>query len=209
VNPEITEKKYRLWEELVRKTVAFVIRDFPDVASEDLFQDLMIYILQNTRLTDPELEYAASGLYKKAIKIAWEYRKQSLYITSQYSYRTSDVKRILETLFTRRDWSRAFVPDDAKSLSADDRLVVSSDVAAAYDSLSDSYKEVIFRRYALKESLSATDRSKLARATEKIADFLNFYRPPKRAHNGPGARRVMGNAQAGWIIQEQDGLGED
>lgn len=203
----MTADKYTLWEDIVAKTSRFVARDFPDVSSDDLFQDLMMYVLSNKNLRNPDGEHVASGLYKRCVKFAWEYRKQSLYLTSQYSYRTSDVRKILETLFDYRDWTHSFLPDDARSLSDDDRLVVNSDVKRAYETLSEIYQVSIFKRYALKQIPTATgDKERLRRAVERMADYLNFYKSvTPRSHEGPGSRRVISNATARYIIEGQGG----
>ena len=201
----MSSSKYDAWEEIVSRTVRFVIKDFPDVEYDDLFQDVMAYVLQNSNLRNPDGEHVSTGLYKKATSYAWEYRKQSLYITSQYSYRTSDVKKILETLFDYREWTTSFLPDDAKSLSDDDRLVVNSDIKKAYDSLSDEYKQRIFTRYALKqEPGTPNEKRNLNRAIEKLTDYINFYQWGREVE-GPGGRRVISNATANYIIGNQTG----
>lgn len=201
----MSSSKYDAWEEIVSRTVRFVVKDFPDVEYDDLFQDVMAYVLQNSNLRNPDGEHVSTGLYKKAVGYAWEYRKQSLYITSQYSYRTSDVKKILETLFDYREWSTSFIPDDAKSLSDDDRLVVNSDIKKAYDSLSDEYKQRIFTRYALKiEPETPNQKRNLNRAIEKLTDYINFYQWGRESE-GPGGRRAISNATANYIIGNQTG----
>ena len=203
----MSEDKYTQWRDIVSKTAYFVAKDFPDVEVEDLFQDLMTYVLGNNHLKSPDAEHVPSGLYKRAVKFAWEYRKQSLYITSQYSYRTSDVRKILETVFNHNQWATSFLPDDAKSLSDDDRLVVNSDIKRAYDALSETYQVALFTRYALKVIPdNSKEKSRLNRAVEKLTDFINFFQFAQR-HEGPGKRRVITNATANYIIQEQDGRG--
>jgi hypothetical protein len=197
----LTPDKYSLWEDIVTKTARFVARDFPEVEEEDLFQDLMLWVLQNKALKNPDAPYTTTGLFKRAVAIAWGYRKQSLYITSQYSYRTSDVRKILETAFDLTEWANGYVPEDAKELSSDDKLIVHADIKRAFMYLSDSYKKSIFLRYALKDK--PTDQSgydRLRRAVEKLTDILNFY-PPKYDHTGVGNRRVISNATASYTIQ--------
>jgi len=201
----LSQDKYTQWEDIVKKTATFVSKDFPDVDSEDLFQDLMTYVLGNKTLKNPDGEHVPSGLYKKAVRFAWEYRKQSLYITSQYSYRTSDVKKILETVFDYREWTVSHLPDDARSLSDDDRLVVNSDVKRAYEALSTPYQQSIFRRYALKQiPANSTEKSRLGKAVEMLTDYINFFHSSS-SHEGVGKRRVISNATANYIIQQQDG----
>lgn len=201
----MSQAKYDQWEEIVSRTVRFVIKDFPDVEYDDLFQDVMAYVLGNRNLRNPDGQHVSTGLYKKAVSYAWEYRKQSLYITSQYSYRTSDVKKILETLFDYKEWTESFLPDDAKSLSEDDRLVVNSDIKKAYDALSDEYKQSLFSRYALKILPEGSNAKRnLNRAVEKLTDYINFYQFGRETE-GPGSRRTISNATAHYIITNQTG----
>jgi len=201
----VSSSKYDEWEEIVSRTVRFVVKDFPDVEYDDLFQDLMTYVLGNRNLKNPDGPHVSTGLYKKAIQFAWEYRKQSLYITSQYSYRTSDIKKILETLFDYREWTTSFIPDDAKSLSEDDRLVVNSDIKRAFDSLSDEYKQTIYSRYALNILPESTNgKRNLNRAIATLTDYINFYQWGRRT-DGPGQRRTITNATANYIITNQNG----
>jgi hypothetical protein len=201
----MSQTKYDEWFDIVSKTVRFVTKDFPDVEYDDLFQDVMAYVLGNRNLKNPDGAHVSTGLYKKAVKFAWEYRKQSLYITSQYSYRTSDVKKILETLFDYREWTTSFIPDDAKSLSEDDRLVVNSDIKKAFDSLSDEYKQTIYSRYALNILPESTNAKRnLNRAIATLTDYINFYQWG-RGTEGPGQRKPITNATANYIIGNQNG----
>ena len=201
----MSEDKYYKWEELVSKTARFVARDFPEVLEEDLFQDLMTYVLENKRLANPDIKGVTTALYRQAVRLAWEWRKQALYMSAQYSYRTTDVRKILETLFDRSDWEVSYLPDDAKSLSDDDRLIVNVDLKVAYDRISPVYREVLFDRYALGIiPAEGAPKKRLQRAIEALTDALNFYYDP-RDHTGPGSRRAISNAAAAYKIQEQDG----
>lgn len=198
----MTEDRYSQWEDIVKKTARFVARDFPEASEEDLFQDLMMFVLEHPSL-EAEHEYAARGLYNRGVMFAWEYRKQALYITSQYAYRTSDVRKILETLFDYREWDASFVPSDAKTFREDDRLAVNSDLMDAYQRISYTYQECIYDRYGKNIiPVEPAEKSKLSRAIEKLTDVLNTYRNLEN-HEGPGRRKPISSTQARHIIQDQ------
>jgi hypothetical protein len=201
----VSREKYDLWKDAVSKTAKFVAKDFPAVSEEDLFQDMMMYVLSNPKLKDPNAPGMSVALYRRTMTYAWEYRKQALHVTSQYAYRTSDVRKIFETLFDKRDWELSYLPDDARSLSGDDRLVVNADVSRAYSLIPQTYQEALFIRYGLKQLPSnEAERKRLYRATEAITDVLNTY-PALTDYEGLGTRKVITNATAQYRIQEQDG----
>ena len=199
------DAKYALFQDIVRKTAKFVARDFPEVDWEDLFQDVMLEVLSNDKIVSPEDDHISTGLYRIATEHAWEYRKQALYISPQYSYRTSDIRKILETAFNPSAWDSSFLPDDARSMSQDDRLVINSDIKRGMNYLPPDYVEALFKRYALKESTTKGSAAEkvLQRATERLTDVLNFYVFDNH-HEGPGSRRAITNANARYIISNQD-----
>lgn len=202
MNEEESHAKYKLWETLVRKVAKFVARDFPETEEEDLFQELMMFVLTTDALTDPTAQYMSSNLTNMANKIGWANRKEALYVTAQYAYRTSDVKKILETLFEYEEWFDTFLPGDAESMCHDDRLAQNSDLLYAYDKLGKNYQGVIYRRYVYREMpTNDTERKRLARAIERMTDLLNIYRG--KTHDGVGRRTVISNAMARYIISEQ------
>lgn len=197
------EDKALLWKDTAKRAAKFVAKDFPEVDAEDLEQDLLVYILGNERLTDPEDDdYSYYNLLRVTRSLAWDYRKQHLTLT-QYAYRTTDVKRILETYFDSREWLNP-LSMDMQSVSLADKMVVHSDIGYAYDRLKPNAKREIFKRYALKEfpEDNATEK-RLAYAIEKLTDILNTYNPRTTAHEGLGDRKVISNRAAQAKIQDQ------
>lgn len=185
------------WADSVKKTAVFVCRDFPDVEKEDLSQHLFMKLLENQQyLKSPDEQGATTLLIKWGRQYAWDQRKEHLMLTSQYSYRTSDVRHILETVFDRRDWNGMKVPEDAKSEFNDVFLEMSTDVKRAWESLGHTQKKIIFKRYALGEVPElGGDRTRLSRAVGALTDKLNFYqRQPNRDYEA--TRKVITNANA-------------
>lgn len=200
----MSRERYSLWEDLVARTSKFVSKDFPEVEYEELFQDLMLFVLATPRLESPDNSGMPTALYRKAVAVCWEYRKQGLTLSAQYAYRTSDVKRILETLFDHSKWDGSYLPEDMQGEEVfDDKIVAHSDVRVAYDKLSKPLRKNLFLRYALQEEVS---EDKIRYALERICDVLNFYRGDPTIYEGPGSRRVMSNAEARYTIDnERDG----
>lgn len=193
-----------LWRDLVERTASFISRDFPDVEREELVQQLFLFVVENGKyLKEPTQVGSAKALSRAAKQYAWDQRKEHLTLSSQYSYRTSDVKYILETVFDARDWEGVRVPEDAQSEFNDVFLEINSDVKRAWEKLGYAQKQVIFRKYALGwEPETQTETKRLYRAIVALTDNLNWYQHPK-GHQHVGTRRAITNANARYNI---DGL---
>lgn len=200
----MSEDILSLWKDSINRTASFVCRDFPDVEKEDVRQELYVFVLKNqAKLKSPEYQGATTALTKAAKAYAWDQRKQHLQLSSQYSYRTSDIKAILESVFDARDWNSVSVPDDAKSEFNDVFLELNCDIKRAWESLGHSQKKIIFERYALGQSPEdAAGAKRLSRAIEKLTDTVNWYqKPPDRDYTG--TRKAITNANARYILGNQ------
>lgn len=199
------QEKYSRWEDLVSRTARFVARDFPEVDEEDLFQDVMLEVLTNDKLVNPDDFGMPTALSRFATKKAWEYRTQGLYLSVQYAYRPSDVKRILQTVFLDEGARFTYQPEDMESFYEDDRLVANSDIKYAFDRLPPQYKEIIFKVFALKWEFdnNSAERKRLNRAIDRMVQILNTYNKQYEYH-GPGARKAISNATARSIINRQE-----
>jgi hypothetical protein len=126
--------KYDEWAKEIERVATFVSYDFPDVDKDDVVQELGVFVLATPRLKNPSEEGVTVVLQKAAKDICWKYRKEALNVTSQYTYRPSDVKRILDKQFDYEDWDNTFVPDDARSEDGA-QYEVSADVSRGLDKL--------------------------------------------------------------------------
>lgn len=191
--------------EMIWKVAGRVASDFPDVEEEDLAQDLWEMMLKERSTHDKTHEgWFHSFLTKRARKIAWDRRKEHLQWTSQYSYRNSDVRKILEHVFDKERWESMPIPADAKSEDRN-RLDVAVDISWAFDKLSVGYQAIIKRKYVDHETFTTgAEKSRFNKAVARLTDILNFYRGKvAESRQGPGHRKVISNAHAGYIIQEQ------
>lgn len=197
----MSEDLLSLWKDAVERTARFVVRDFPDVEREDVIQELFLFIIQNQeRLKHPDQVGAQKTLARAAKEFAWDQRKQHLALSVQYSYRTSDVKAILETAFDHSNWENVRVPDDARSEFNDVFLEVNSDVVRAFHSLGHSQKKVIFQRFALGVyPENQTEVKRLYRAVAALTDKLNWYQKAPDS-DFVGKRKVISNNNARYNI---------
>lgn len=195
---------YSLWEEPIRKVAKSTVRNFTDLDEEDIFQDLMVFILENKRVGSPDNPAVMSTLAKKATSVAWEYRKNHLAGTCQYSYLASDVRKILEVAFDRDAWEAVTLPDDQISEFHDDKWVANIDVFTAVTKLPMTYKLALVARY--RYGITPKDgnaRNLLSRAVLRTVDYLNAGRVyEEKEHEGLGSRKVIRNATSTHIIQE-------
>lgn len=195
------------WSASVRRIATAVARDYPDTETEDLEQSLWEGILlaqQSGEMTDPTDVKADQNLYYIARLAAWNERKQHLTISSQYGYRTSDVRALLKTFFDRENWYDATTPEDAYSELGSVALEMSADLSRAYDKLETNQKVLIFQSFALNEKV---DSKKLSRVISRMADIINTYQPGKRVEH-PGGRRLVSSTLAKHITSV-DYSGED
>jgi hypothetical protein len=162
----------------------------------------MLYILGNDKLVDPGENWVVRGLNQYAKKRCWWYRKRALTISAQYAYRTSDIRRMLES-GTLENSLYTELPADFETESFEDYVVASADITHAFLRLSTNYQTQIFRRYILGEvPIGSTAEKRLSRAIERLTDIVNFYKFGTN-HQGPGARKAISNARAAVIIAEQ------
>jgi len=196
------DETYYQWQEAIERVARNTAKDFPDSDVDDLVQEIWVGLLEEIQ-KDPSLsiydKYAESGLYFLAKSAAWRERKEHLTISTQYGYRTKDVRALLETFFDRESWGEAITPDDAASELNDVGLEMSSDLSRAWDILSYPHRVLIFKQFGLKEK---QDSKKLSKAISRMADIINTYHHGLRKKEGPGARRVITSAHAQAVVQE-------
>jgi len=193
------------YEQIVKNVARKVAADFPGhIEVEDMEMELYCFLLERSKYFDKEVASAIvyKALTEQAKKVGWEQRKQHLVLTPQYTYRPSDVRRILETMFNYTTWPDARVPDDAKSIKGNDALEMSSDVAWAFSKMThEPYKQAIAKRYrdGIQPENGSADSKRLSRAIQTLTEILNYYM--KSAHeDGPGARKAITNARAAYNI---------
>lgn len=197
------------WIEPARKVARFVSFDYPDVEQDDIQQELLLFVAENsTTLRDPDQVGAVQALEKRAKLYCREQRREHLSLTAQYSYRTSDVRRILETAFDYQDWENAFVPEDAKSdlHKSSDAVELTADIRWAMAYLPEQYQNAIysaFREHDYPDGRT-NSRKQLNRAVSALVDVLNWYHRGK-PDEGIGTRKIVSNARAMGLLNRDYG----
>lgn len=187
---------------LIERVARQVASDYPDVEWEDIRSGLCIFVMQNANSIKMRNEGGNPNWLLKRVAgtLCKEERAQQHRVSVQYSYRPSDVSRILETAFSVEHIDKTHVPDDAVSLkSGFDGVEIALDIRDAYNRLNMDMKESVFRRYALGEvpDNASYERKKLNKAVKELTRILNSYRG-----RGPftGRRHVMSNSAAHAVI---------
>lgn len=171
---------YEVWETAINKTVRFVVYDFPGVDREDVLQDLWEFVLSNPSLHSPDDDGVMGLLMKIGKRICWQYRKEDLRATSQYDYRPSDVRMILDNQFDYDDWCRTYVPPDCRSQLGNDHLDLAAEMSVALKQLqqeSPSLHRAVVRWYGDNDRHPAgsPERYTHGRAINRLVEILNRY----------------------------------
>lgn len=188
---------------VIEKISKQVASDYPDVDWEDIRGGVCLFVIENKNSLKSKEEGGNPNwiLRRVANQLCKEERVQHLQLSSQYSYRPSDVAKILETAWTTDAIDGTHVPEDATSQKpSSDPLDLASDVRAAYDTLSEDLKITIFMRYALGEipDNRSYERKRLNKAIKELTLRLNRY----RGNRLPTRRRAVSNASARAMISE-------
>lgn len=188
--------------EKVSRTVA---SDYPDVSYDDIYQTLCLFVIKNGKSIKTREEGGKIFwiLRKVAHTFARQERAEMLSLSIQYTYRLSDVQKMLEHALRSDSVERTHVPDDARSLAGGDSIEIASDLQAALMRLPEVDREVLFRRYAMNEipENSSYERKRINAAEKRLTYVLNSYRGRKDQHIGK--RRVISNAAAAAIVSNQ------
>lgn len=199
----MSQTKYDLWIDLVRKVSNMVIDNFPEMEVEDLEQELIMAVLGDASFVSPDDSFAARNLKLRADKIAWKNRRSALYLSAQYSYRTGDVKRLLECGVLSQDPRTVTPPGDYGS-SLDDRVVCVADVTKAFTYLPAQYKKCLYKKYIYGVTeFTPAEAQQIKRAVNRLTDILNYY-DLKTVNGqqfvGPGSRKAISNEGSNRLI---------
>lgn len=187
---------------LIEKISKQVSADYPDIDWQDVRGEICLFVLSTKSLKSKD-EGGNPGwiLRRVGTNFCKKERVQQLYLSPQYSYRPSDVVKILETAWSSNTLDKTYVPEDAASLAGvSDPLDLASDIREAYDTLSGDLKKSIFMRYALGEipEKNSYARKRLNQAVKELTQRLNGY----RGKHIPVRRKAISNAESNAIISQ-------
>lgn len=162
---------------VVDKIARFIAYDFPNIEEDELKNEMVVHLLAKRPKKGPDDQILYRTLHRCAKMYALRRRTQDLDKTSQYEYRPSDVRRMLETLFHPDQWDRTYVPDDARSVDVggDDRIELTADVKWALELLRMGDVLLIKRKYKLRDKLDDKTERACRRAVDRLTIVLNSY----------------------------------
>jgi hypothetical protein len=202
VTLQLTPEEVAKWDDLITRVSRSVSRDFPDLETDDLYQDLWEDLLTGDHHIYLDEPWIKAHLLRRGRWVAWERRRENLQWSSQYTYRPSDIRLMLKTVFRQEDWDKIFLPGDAtEEENRSARLDMAVDLSWALDQLSDAHYAVIKEHYGdqVVFARDSAESKMLYRAELRLTDVLNTYRG-KQSPKIP--RRTMSNAKANYILQE-------
>lgn len=193
------EEKLAEFLPLIEKVSRRVASEHHVVEKDDLYQELVVFVLQRGHsLPAPsEVDWSMqSFLMRVARMYAFDQKQQHYMIDPQESYEVKDVRDILATHFDQTLWDT--VREDE---SVEDAVAAHSDVAWALDRLSADDKTFVANCYqAEKLPASGTkEYRKLRDIIIKIANMLNHWTRTDEGQ-GPGRRKAMSNSGAQALI---------
>lgn len=114
-------------------------------------------------------------------------------LNDAFFYETDDVVKILEDAFP------GDTPED------EDGMAAAGDIRWAFTQLSHDYQYRILERFrhGIIRPHDSNERAQLNRAVRKLADILNTWNL-SYGHEGPGARKVISNAQAQSALRRNE-----
>lgn len=176
---QMTHEEALVWDDLILKIVRWAAYDFPDMDKDELRQNLWEYILSHPKI-DPDRQGVTSLLQGITKKKCWDQRKEQLQYSVQYSYRTTDVRKLLETAFFYLDWHDGFVPDDAVSIDHMAAYDIRADITQALQKMRPApYRDAIIERYrdGVEHPPGSKERQRLNRGVQRLTMTLNWYYP--------------------------------
>ncbi|WP_158881917.1 hypothetical protein [Amycolatopsis anabasis] len=175
------------------------------VEADDIEQDIAARLLENNYATvAASLEPRAlrRALFKIGVQLASGERVSYEHFSGQFRYSTGEVRERLErgALVDVGEIKVEGAPEPASVFSVED-----VDVRVAADKLSVAHQNALARRYVDGlVSADATDRKTVQRAVDALTHELNReFRRAAEAHDGPGSRQAVSNAQAHVSLKRQ------
>lgn len=197
------EERIAAFEKLVKQVARNVARDSRFVEIEDLEQELYLFVLQRGEsLPLPQdANFSLKPLLTGHARM-WAFRQRQAHfiISNQFSYRTSEVKKILSEVFDKSTWEGSSDSEE----SMEDRVASFSDVAWAIDRLEKKERDLLISIFRDGNMPSSTSKeyNGMQSAVIKLTNILNHY---TRADEweGPGRRTAMSNSSANSVLSRE------
>jgi hypothetical protein len=187
-------------EDVARK----VASDYPDVDWQDVRGELSLFVIEQGEYIKTKEDGGNPKwiLREVAQQVCRKERSWQNHVSPQYSYRPSDVRKMLETAWSVEELENTYVPEDAESYKkGNDALDIASDIRLAYNKLPEEYKISIFKRYALGEvpDNASYERKKLNKSVNELTKIVNSYKGKAEPRF---RRKALSNSTATAIISK-------
>lgn len=171
------EFNIRQYDTLIGRISSFVAHDFPNLDEAEIRGELTLAMMESRPDVAPDDRALYRVLLGRARRYAVQQRTEDLSKTSQYEYRPSEVRRMLEEVFDPLEWVNTYVPQDAKSidLGGCDAIELTADISWAMDLLPEKDRGLLRKRYEDQEDLSITQDRALLRTIDRLTNILNSY----------------------------------
>lgn len=174
------------------------------VEAEDVEQEIWLALAANWRYLDgKEDAYVRSAAKRAGASYCERERYDYTFNTAQFVYTTRDLRGLLaEAFFEDAAWldlpRKEF--GAVESVMSGGLAVAMWDMAEAFGRLKPHEAAAIRKRYATDKPLSPAERKSVERGIDAMAVILNRKISTEQiaagAHEGPGARTALSNAQA-------------
>lgn len=171
-------------------------REFNGIDVDDIEGHILERVCRSPHRFERNIEntnWLWSAFYAEAIAYCNKQVRDFMYYSDEYYYTPGEVREILERAYDRD------IGDD-EYIYINDATISLIDLQVAFNKLNLRDRDLITRKLQYKEKLDATERRAYYRATEHLSAVLNGTitenSKARVNHEGPGARKVLSNAQA-------------
>jgi DNA-directed RNA polymerase specialized sigma24 family protein len=185
-----------------------VANEFPGLEAEDIASEALVRLAERAeKLPTDDEGYVYRVLYREAVRYAAKERYDHMMGTATFVYTPREVRALLqEAYFDPAAWDVPTAKDDylTATVTKDTLGVSLMDLHEAWKKLKASYREILLRRFRDDEEVK--DTKAVTRAVEALT--WNINRRVNRsgyAHEGPGTRQVMSNAEARYVTHMEAG----
>lgn len=197
-----------LWHQFdkyIQNTARSISHSYAKVEEEDVLQEIWLFLWKTEKhFLEQERsdEYIKTSIKNVARNYALKVRDTTLFETDRFYYSYEELKTLLPYLFSLYEsWNMTqSVNNGTESYDSRDTLAMMCDFSIALDSLNDSMRSILIRKYGEGEELSEqNDRQQASRALKKLWLTLNAETDKRaKTHTGPGNRQAITNANGSY-----------
>lgn len=194
-----------LWnehEDYINRTAQSIARSYVKVEEEDVLQEIYLFLWEKEPAfleNNCSDRYVRTCIKNVARNYAQKQRDQTLLDTDKFYYSFDEVRELLPAFFSgHEDWNTTtFVDSTGQTYDPRDSLSIMCDFSLVYQTLNESHKNILVRKYGMgEELLEAKDRQQASRALKKFVLTLNSETDKRaKAHDGPGSRKAISSTQ--------------